>query len=1015
MNLNPINLNYQDGLNTYPIVDYIDDKIDGIISGTALPISSNIYSISSNLFINNSNIDGEIRFQTLYEYPNNNNVGVKIDSLGKLQVYHNYNINYPLITQGYFNVEDDLAGLKQSSLVSSAEMLLVQGQISGIDSTLAIHTAQIAELETIERIHTAILQEDIDNYTFFEDLLSFGNDLDINIARQTAQFRLERNKEILNNLMVGVGLAAVGGVVAGIYNSIEMNSQSNLYLNVSNGNISQTARDETTSNFSYYNRRSIIDLNTNLSNAELINGFINSNIITTQFIPSLNTNEIKISNTNISNIFVASNVLSNININQGFINSNITNQQFIPELKSNKLILGNITTPNVAYQAEMTGDLNLNMLYLNSTSLSSLLNQKQDNMTATQPIYITTANIGLNYDSSLTKIGNSLSVVRTATTPIIITGNDFSLSYDSSLTKIGNSLSVVKTASVPLVISGNNWTLNYDSTLTLSGNNLKVSDATASKWITSGTNIYNNNTGNVGINTTNPSYKLHIEDGSLFIGDTAIGNGSQTDNGYRLVFDSSYTATGANKCNKILLHKNDNAPTYVAGFGVEAQGLTYSTWTGGYHNFYTSTTSTSGGFLSCSIYRDNFRFYGSTNAGAGGVISNGNNGASAYSYVSLANDTGNGILFLNSSTKTTDGGANCLTLRNDVSGGDLRLSANLDTPYIDLKKSSGNVGIDTTAPAYKLTINGSLGCGAINSTSITTNNNAINAGTGGLTCGAISSGTITTNNNSITAGTATITATNFSGKITPTVNVWNTSSDGYNRFYFANTSRTYFSSGSGFEFRHSTDAGIAVMSVTGQLGLQNLSPIGTLSLGDSSVTNSDGSLVIHKKNSTGGTRQFKIGYDSMFWETYGDFGSGNVPGTWLSQFSVYYSAPNNACYIASSGSMYLAGTLTQNSDQRIKSNIRTIENSLWKLLQLRGVYYTHIIEGTRNIGLIAQEVEGIIPEVVFEGQKNDIKGVSYGNLVALLIEAIKEQQEIINNQEKKINDIYEILSRNGLS
>ena len=107
------------------------------------------------------------------------------------------------------------------------------------------------------------------------------------------------------------------------------------------------------------------------------------------------------------------------------------------------------------------------------------------------------------------------------------------------------------------------------------------------------------------------------------------------------------------------------------------------------------------------------------------------------------------------------------------------------------------------------------------------------------------------------------------------------------------------------------------------------------------------------------------------------------------------SAPNNSFYITGNGNGHLYGTLFQHSDQNFKSNIKSIDNALWKVQQLRGVEYTHKIEGTKNIGLIAQEVEHIIPEVVSENEEGT-KSVSYQNIVAVLINAIKEQQTQIN-------------------
>jgi len=96
----------------------------------------------------------------------------------------------------------------------------------------------------------------------------------------------------------------------------------------------------------------------------------------------------------------------------------------------------------------------------------------------------------------------------------------------------------------------------------------------------------------------------------------------------------------------------------------------------------------------------------------------------------------------------------------------------------------------------------------------------------------------------------------------------------------------------------------------------------------------------------------------------------------------------------------VSGTVTANSDEKLKENVITIENALEKVLSLRGVEYDRIDSGDHQIGVIAQEVEKIIPEVVY-GDK--IKSVAYANIVALLIEAIKEQQKEIEHLKKKFN------------
>jgi hypothetical protein len=97
------------------------------------------------------------------------------------------------------------------------------------------------------------------------------------------------------------------------------------------------------------------------------------------------------------------------------------------------------------------------------------------------------------------------------------------------------------------------------------------------------------------------------------------------------------------------------------------------------------------------------------------------------------------------------------------------------------------------------------------------------------------------------------------------------------------------------------------------------------------------------------------------------------------------------------------------SDRNLKTNITQIKNSLSKIIQLNGVEFDFIESansgylGVHQIGLIAQDVKEIIPEVVGENIDGNL-GVSYQHLVALLVEAVKEQQEQINELKRKIGE-----------
>ena len=125
-----------------------------------------------------------------------------------------------------------------------------------------------------------------------------------------------------------------------------------------------------------------------------------------------------------------------------------------------------------------------------------------------------------------------------------------------------------------------------------------------------------------------------------------------------------------------------------------------------------------------------------------------------------------------------------------------------------------------------------------------------------------------------------------------------------------------------------------------------------------------------------------VATNTSFYPMFTSATSGNLSATIKTSSSKLYYNP-------SSGTL-TSTIVTATSDERLKENIKPVTNALNKVLALQGVNFNRIGSSELELGLIAQHVEKIIPEVVYTNETG-IKSLAYPNLVALLIEAIKEQ------------------------
>ena len=214
------------------------------------------------------------------------------------------------------------------------------------------------------------------------------------------------------------------------------------------------------------------------------------------------------------------------------------------------------------------------------------------------------------------------------------------------------------------------------------------------------------------------------------------------------------------------------------------------------------------------------------------------------------------------------------------------------------------------------------------------------------------------------------------------------------------------------------DAGREIVGLTNDVIIAgNLTVNGTLSGSGTGLTGIDAGVGVAKSGvfvGSGATTLNFVGAGVSSVTILGTTATINIPGgrdidSVGSANQVLYKNSSNiatgsANLTFNGTNLVCGGTVTANSDERLKENVETITNALEKVKGLRGVEYDHKNTGEHNIGVIAQEVEQVLPMVVYEDALG-VKSVAYQNMVSVLIEAIKEQQKQIEDLQNKINSL----------
>jgi hypothetical protein len=189
---------------------------------------------------------------------------------------------------------------------------------------------------------------------------------------------------------------------------------------------------------------------------------------------------------------------------------------------------------------------------------------------------------------------------------------------------------------------------------------------------------------------------------------------------------------------------------------------------------------------------------------------------------------------------------------------------------------------------------------------------------------------------------------------------------------------------------------IGVQGAQGRQGFQGVQ--GTVGAqgfqGVQGTVGAQGSQGVQGATGSGGSITDDTTTNATRYITFEDQTSGTINGLFVASTKLQFNP--------SSGTLS-ATVFTSLSDETQKTDIKPIVNAIDLVKQLQGVKYKWIDDHNQpSIGVIAQEIEKVLPEVVSTNDKG-LKSVSYGNIVGVLIEAIKEQQVRIEELERKLD------------
>tara|TARA_B110000208_G_scaffold77208_1_gene98923 strand:+ start:4321 stop:5325 length:1005 start_codon:yes stop_codon:yes gene_type:complete len=128
----------------------------------------------------------------------------------------------------------------------------------------------------------------------------------------------------------------------------------------------------------------------------------------------------------------------------------------------------------------------------------------------------------------------------------------------------------------------------------------------------------------------------------------------------------------------------------------------------------------------------------------------------------------------------------------------------------------------------------------------------------------------------------------------------------------------------------------------------------------------------------------------------------------LGKSTKHYSPDSGQTNLEVNGDIY-ASSLYATSDKRLKKNIKKIEYPIEKVKQLNGVSFDWRKTNEPSSGIIAQDLEKIMPEAVINGI-NNIKSVNYSSIIGLLVETVKEMNLKYDNLEYKFNELNKKLN-----